>query len=43
MHAPTFNKWYQKKKKNQNKKSDTPHIDTCRNARVWVDFFDGLN
>ena len=22
---------------------DTPHIDTWRNARVWVDFFGGLH
>jgi hypothetical protein len=22
---------------------DTPHVDTWRNARVWVDFFDGLH
>jgi hypothetical protein len=21
----------------------TPHIDTCRNARLWVDFFGGLH
>ena len=25
------------------KKGDTPHIGTWRNARVWIDFFDGLH
>jgi hypothetical protein len=41
MHAPTFNKWY-KKNMNKNKEGDTPHVDTWRNGRVWVDFLGGL-
>jgi hypothetical protein len=27
----------------EEEEEDTPHIDTWRNARVWVDFFDGLH
>ena len=27
----------------EEEEGDTPHIDTWRNARVWVDFFDGLH
>jgi hypothetical protein len=40
MHAPTFNKWHKKKKKKKKKKKI---VDTSRNARVWVDFCDGLH
>jgi hypothetical protein len=40
-HAPTFNKWHKKKKKKE-EEGATPHVDTWRNARVWVDFFGGL-
>ena len=32
-----------KKKEELKQEGDTPHIDTWRNARVWVDFFDGLH
>ena len=27
----------------EEEEGDTPHIDTWHNARVWVDFFDGLH
>jgi hypothetical protein len=27
----------------EEEEEDTPHVDTWRNARVWVDFFDGLH
>ena len=27
----------------EEEEGDTPHIDTWRNARVWVDFFGGLH
>ena len=27
----------------EEEEEDTPHIDTWRNARVWVDFFGGLH
>ena len=26
----------------EEEEEDTPHINTWRNARVWVDFFDGF-
>jgi hypothetical protein len=26
----------------EEEEEDTPHVDTWRNARVWVDFFGGL-
>jgi hypothetical protein len=41
-HAPTFNKWHEKKKKNKKKKV-APLVDTWRNARAWIDFFGGLH
>jgi hypothetical protein len=28
--------------KEEEEEGGTPHIDTWRNARVWVDFFGGL-
>jgi hypothetical protein len=28
--------------KEEEEEEEAPHIDTWRNARVWVDFFDGL-
>ena len=27
----------------EEEEGDTPHVDTWHNARVWVDFFDGLH
>jgi hypothetical protein len=27
----------------EEEEGDIPHIDTSRNARMWVDFFDGLH
>ena len=27
----------------EEEEEDTPHVDTWRNARVWVDFFDDLH
>jgi hypothetical protein len=27
----------------EEEEEDTPHIDTWRNVRVWVDFFGGLH
>ena len=30
------------KRRRRKKKCETPHINTWRNARLWVDFFDGL-
>ena len=27
----------------EEEEEDTPHVDTWRNARVWVDFFGGLH
>ena len=27
----------------EEEEEDTPHVNTRRNARVWVDFFDGLH
>jgi hypothetical protein len=27
----------------EEEEEDTPHVDIWRNARVWVDFFDGLH
>jgi hypothetical protein len=27
----------------EEEEEDTPHIGTCHNARVWVDFFGGLH
>ena len=27
----------------EEEEDDTPHIDTWRNVRVWVDFFDGVH
>jgi hypothetical protein len=27
----------------EEEEEDTPHVDTWRNARVWVDFFNGLH
>ena len=27
----------------EEEEEDTPHVDAWRNARVWVDFFDGLH
>jgi hypothetical protein len=27
----------------EEEEEDTPHMDTWRNARVWVGFFDGLH
>jgi hypothetical protein len=27
----------------EEEEGDTPHVDTCLNARVWVDFLCGLH
>jgi hypothetical protein len=27
----------------EEEEEDTPHVDTGRNARLWVDFFGGLH
>ena len=27
----------------EEEEGDTPHIDTWRNARVWIDFFGGVH
>ena len=27
----------------EEEEEDTPHVDTCRNARVWVDLLRGLH
>jgi hypothetical protein len=29
--------------KEEEEEDDTPHVDTWRNARVWVDFFGDLD
>jgi hypothetical protein len=31
------------KEEEEEEEEDTPHVDTWRNARVWVDFFGGLH
>ena len=42
-HAPTYKKWHKKGKKEYEYEGDIPHVDTWRNARVWVDFLGGLH
>jgi hypothetical protein len=37
-HAPTFNKWHKKKKKNKNKKTTLHMLTRGTNVRVWFDF-----
>ena len=39
IHAPTIQQVAAKEEEVE----DTPHIDTWRNERVWVDFFDCLH
>ena len=33
----------EKEEHEEQEEGDTPHINTWRNARVWVDFFGGLH
>jgi hypothetical protein len=37
---PTFKK-KDEEEEEEEEEEDTPHVDTWRNARVWVDFFGG--
>jgi hypothetical protein len=33
----------QEQEQEQEEQEDTPHVDTWRNVRVWIDFFGGLH